>query len=49
MRIATLVGGALLMFAAARTGYAEGGPAIAVTAIGVAGLMVVMAMSAKTI
>ena len=36
------------MLAAARTGYAEGGLAIAVTAVGVAGLFVVMAMAAES-
>jgi hypothetical protein len=36
------------MLAAARTGYTEGGLAIAVTAVGVAGLIVVMAMAAES-
>jgi hypothetical protein len=48
VRLAGLVGGALLMFAAARAGYAEGGPAIAVAAVGVAGLVVVTAMVPET-
>jgi hypothetical protein len=47
MRFAGIAGAALLMLAAARTGYAEGGLAIAVTAVGVAGLVVVMAMTAE--
>jgi len=48
VRLAALVGGALLMFAAARAGYAEGGPAIAVAAVGVAGLVVVTAMASES-
>ena len=48
MRFAAITGAALLMLAAARTGYTEGGLAIAVTAVGVAGLVVVMAMAAES-
>jgi len=47
LRFGAIAGSLLLGLAAARTGYAEGGPAIAVAAIGVAGLFVVMAMSAE--
>lgn len=47
-RFAAITGAALLMLAAARTGYTEGGLAIAVTAVGVAGLIVVMAMAAES-
>ena len=42
-----MAGTAVLMLAAARTGYTEGGLAIAVTAVGVAGLLVVMALAAE--
>ena len=47
-RFAAIAGAALLMLAAARTGYTAGGLAIAVTAVGVAGLIVVMAMTAES-
>ena len=46
-RAAAIAGIAILMLAAARTGYSAGGPAIAVSAVGVAGLLVVMAMTAE--
>jgi predicted nucleic acid-binding Zn-ribbon protein len=45
---ATLVAGtAILMLAAARTGYSEGGFAMAVSAVGVAGLVLVNAVAAE--
>jgi hypothetical protein len=47
VRAGAILGSLLLVLAAARTGYAQGGVAIAVTAVGVAGLVVVMAMSAE--
>ena len=48
MRFGAITGAALLFLAAARTGYTEGGLAIAVAAVGVAGLVVVMAMAAES-
>lgn len=47
IRFASLAGAALVMLAAARTGYTEGGLAIAVTAFGAAGLLMVMTMSTE--
>ena len=47
VRAAAIAGTAVLMLAAVRTGYTEGGIAMAVTAFGVAGLFVVMAMAAE--
>ena len=47
LRGTAMAGTAVLMLAAARTGYTEGGLAIAVTAVGVAGLLVVMALAAE--
>ena len=46
-RAAAIAGTAVLMLAAARTGYTAGGLAMAVTAIGVAGLFIVMTMAAE--
>ena len=48
VRAGAIAGSMLLVLAAARTGYAEGGLAIAVAAVGVAGLVVVMAMAAES-
>ena len=42
-----IAGTAILMLAAARTGYAEGGLAMAVSAVGVAGLVLVNAVAAE--
>ena len=47
VRAAAILSVAVLMVAAARTGYTEGGAAMAVTAVGVAGLFVVMTMTAQ--
>lgn len=47
VRAALIAGAAVLMLAAARTGYAEGGFAMAVTAVGVAGLLIVNAVAAE--
>jgi hypothetical protein len=47
LRVGAVLGALLLFVAAASAGYSEGGLAIAVTAVGVAGLTVVMAMSAE--
>jgi hypothetical protein len=46
-RFGIVAGILLLAIASARTGYAAGGVAIAVSAVGVAGLFVVMAMTAQ--
>jgi hypothetical protein len=46
-RAALIAGAAVLMLAAARTGYAQGGFAMAVTAVGVAGLLLVNAVAAE--
>jgi hypothetical protein len=47
LRAAMIAGTAILMLAAARTGYAEGGLAMAVSAVGVAGLVLVNAVAAE--
>ena len=47
VRVAAITGVIVLMLAAVRTGYTAGGPAMAITAVGVAGLLVVMAMAAE--
>jgi general stress protein CsbA len=47
VRFGAVAGTLLLVLAAARTGYTEGGLAIAVSAVGIAGLVVVMAMTAE--
>jgi hypothetical protein len=47
IRAALIGGAAVLMLAAARTGYAQGGFAMAVTAVGVAGLLLVNALAAE--
>lgn len=47
VRVAAIAGVVVLMLAAVRTGYTAGGPAMAITAVGVAGLLVVMAMAAE--
>jgi hypothetical protein len=46
-RFGAVAGTLLLAVASAKTGYSAGGVAMAVTAVGVAGLIVVMAMSAE--
>ena len=47
VRFAAVAGTVMLVLASARTGYTEGGLAIAVSAVGVAGLIVVMATTAE--
>lgn len=47
MRLAALAGTALLLLAAARTGYAEGGLMIGAAAVGAAGLFVAMTLAAE--
>ena len=46
-RFGAIAGTMLLVIASAKTGYSAGGVAMAVTAVGVAGLIVVMATSAE--
>ena len=47
LRLAAILGAALVALAALRTGYAVGGPAIAIAAVGVAGLASVAVVSAS--
>lgn len=47
LRLAAILGAALVALAALRTGYALGGPAVAVAAVGIAGLVSVAVVSAS--
>ena len=47
LRLAAILGAALVALAALRTGYALGGPAVAIAAVGIAGLVSVAVVSAS--
>ncbi len=47
VKSAAVTGMAVLMLAAVRTGYDAGGPFMAMTAVGLVGLLVVMVMAAE--
>ena len=47
LRLVAILGAALVALAALRTGYALGGPAVAISAVGIAGLASVAVVSAS--